>query len=128
MQNGGEGNQEERQVTVNNWVNIKCIQLYIVYMYRWRCCPLHWVSDADSMDLSLSKLREMVKDSEAWCAAVHGVAESQTRWSHWTTTVGVQWTEQLRQFHKGFNQSNFCHLYVPFSMECDLCPSDLMWL
>ena len=37
---GGEGNQEERQVTVNNWVNIKCIQLYIVYMYRWRCCPL----------------------------------------------------------------------------------------
>ena len=35
----------------------------------------------DSKDMSLSKFQEIVKDSEAWCAAVHGVTKSQTKLS-----------------------------------------------
>ena len=41
----------------------------------------------DSMDMSLSKLWEMVKDSKAWHTAVHGSAKSQTWLSNWTTTT-----------------------------------------
>ena len=42
---------------------------------------------AHSMDVSLSKLLEMVKGREAWCAAVHGVVKSQTWLSNWATTL-----------------------------------------
>ena len=38
-----------------------------------------------SMDMSLSKLWEMVKDREPWCSVVHGVTKSQTGLSDWTT-------------------------------------------
>ena len=49
---------------------------------------MRWLdSIIDSMDMSLSKLQEIIKDREVWCAVVHVIAKSQTQLSYWTTKI-----------------------------------------
>ena len=74
---------------------------------RW----LYGITDA--MDVSLGKLREMVKDRETWRAADREVAESQTRLGDWTVTIGRKWNHI--SFHIQSWLCCVCSFYTQFA-------------
>ena len=67
----------------------------------------------DSMDVILSKLREIVKDREAWQAIVHGVAKSWTRLSDWTTRISYEltWRCKPRKYRSHSSSWNYATLW-----------------
>ena len=73
----------------------------------------------DSVDMSLSQLRELVKDREAWCAAVHGVARSWTRLSDWTELLPRHTdTSQFKHFFPLINDGS----HIKNSVSSRICP------
>ena len=81
----------------------------------------------DSMDMSLSKLRLLVKDRETRCAAVHGVTKSQTRMSNWTELHLLLLSHSswvfyfcFYSFSLYFSFRSFSAFSGPVSLDCDL--------
>ena len=86
----------------------------------------------DSVDINVSKLRETVKDGEAWLAAAHGVTESETWLSDWTTATASSVTQMSFHLNKCLYWSSYGSVWPPpgpgpHGLSCSVTLQPQLW-
>ena len=74
-----------KDLYIDHWNRIQNAEIDIHMLTCWKRLWC-WERFTNSMDMNLSRLQEIVEETGAWCAAVHGVSKSRTWLSEWTTT------------------------------------------